>query len=209
MARDWIEWHEHYENPESSIAKRLGFVVDYVRRALDAQSAGRTGTVRLVSICAGGGRDVLPLLPGRDVRATLVELPPVLAARAGATAAGLGLSDVDIRVADAGDVSSIEDVVPAHVFLAAGVFGNVSGADVQRIVAALPGMLEPGGHVIWTRGRGDDGPDPALDVLRHFAEHGFTEVALESPDDERYRVGMHRLTGPAGRRPAGRLFTFG
>jgi hypothetical protein len=209
MGRDWIEWHEHYENPESSISKRLVFVLEYVRRALDEQSGNRSGAVRLVSVCAGEGRDVLPLLFGRDVRATLVELDPVLAGRASATAAALGLSDVDIRIADAGDMATLRDVVPAHIFLAAGVFGNVPDADVQRFVAALPGLLEPGGIVIWTRGRGDGGTDPTVDVLKYFAAGGFTELAFTGPDDDRYRVGMHRLTGPTGEMPAGRLFTLG
>jgi hypothetical protein len=61
MARDWHAWHDEYDDPASSLSRRL--VV--VRRQVDAILRARPGPTRLVSMCAGDGRDVLPVLAPR------------------------------------------------------------------------------------------------------------------------------------------------
>ena len=180
--------------------------------ALTEAPAGPDGQRRLISMCAGDGRDVLPVLArhprGRAVRAVLAELDPELARRARETAAELQLPDVDVRTGDAGRADTYRGTAPAHVLLACGVFGNITGADVRRTVAALPSLLVPGGIVIWTRGRGDGGPDASARVADCFAEHGFHELAFTSPSDARFRVGMHRLDGTGSQPVPDRLFTF-
>ncbi len=74
---DWAAWHAPYDDPGSPLSQRLGAVRAQVARALDRAPAG---PVRLLSLCAGRGLDVLPLLPvhprGGDVRGRLVELDP-------------------------------------------------------------------------------------------------------------------------------------
>ncbi|GIM90809.1 class I SAM-dependent methyltransferase [Paractinoplanes toevensis] len=201
MTKDWVRWHRDYETPGSSLARRLTVVQDYLGRAL--------GEGPLISLCAGDGRDVLPeLARRRSVRAVLVELDPELSRRARTTAAELGLTGVDVRTADAGDATNYRDAAPAQVVMACGVFGNISETDVRRTVAALPSLLEPGGIVIWTRGRGDSGADPSDAVRGLFAENGFEEMAFARPADARFRVGMHRLVTEPGPPVAGRLFAF-
>ncbi|GIE05218.1 hypothetical protein Adu01nite_65680 [Paractinoplanes durhamensis] len=212
--RDWLQWHEAYEVSGSSQARRLVVVQRYLTTALD----GRPG--RLVSLCAGDGRDVLPALAahpgGRDVRAVLVELDPALSGRARLAAEALGLPSVEVRTADAGDPVAYRDVVPVDVLLACGVFGNISPGDMRRTVAAFPSFLAPGGVVIWTRGRGDVAADPSAEVRACFVAEGFEELAFTAPDDAGFRVGMSRLatatataTATAGAATAtGRLFAF-
>ncbi|GAB3825260.1 class I SAM-dependent methyltransferase [Dactylosporangium cerinum] len=211
MNRDWVRWHQEYDTPGSALDRRLEVVRRDLRRALGTSPAEPDGTRRVLSICAGEGRDVLPVIAEHDrrVRALLVELDPTLARRARETADDLGLSGVEIRTADAGQADTYLDVWPAHVLLACGVFGNVSADDVRRTIAALPTLLVAGGIVIWTRARGDGGSEPAQEIRALFAEHGFTELSFTAPEDARFRVGMHRLAGTA--RPgalSGRLFTF-
>jgi hypothetical protein len=179
-------------------------------------------------MCAGEGRDVLPVLAARAaappveatgddgvpdelVRAVLIELEPAIAERARATAAELRLPDVTVITADAGSIDTYRQVEAAHILLACGVFGNITVADMRRTVGALPALLADDGIVIWTRGRPDTGPDPALDVLLCFADHGFEEMSFVCPTDSWFRVGMHRLRGTGERprlAPGGRLFTF-
>ncbi len=120
----------------------------------------------MISICAGDGRDALPVLAegGRDVRALLVEFDPVLCARARRTAAELGLTGVDIWIGDAGVIDVYSDFTLACVVLACGVFGNITLQDASRTIAALPSLLADDGIVIWTRGRNDDGPDPSTEI---------------------------------------------
>ena len=59
--RDWHDWHAAYDNPGSGLARRLSWVQDRIRAALDAAPAG---PVRAISLCAGQGRD---LIGARDV----------------------------------------------------------------------------------------------------------------------------------------------
>ena len=211
VSKDWVRWHQEYDAQGSSLGRRLEVVRRDLRRALGTSPSDPDGTRRIVSICAGDGRDVLPVIAEHDrrVHALLVELDPGLARRARETADDLGLSRVEIRTADAGQAGTYLDVRPAHILLACGVFGNVGDDDVRRTVAALPTLLVAGGIVIWTRARADDGSDPSQWIRGLFAEHGFTELSFTAPDDARFRVGMHRLAG-AVRHGAlsGRLFTF-
>ena len=63
--RDWVAWHQQYDNPESSLRVRLGLVRAHLSAALDAAPPG---PVSLVSLCAGQGHDVLGVLPGHRRR---------------------------------------------------------------------------------------------------------------------------------------------
>jgi hypothetical protein len=162
-------------------------------------------------MCAGEGRDVLPILAAHDqgdrVRALLVEIDPRLAGRAREAAGERGLSRVEVRTADARITDAYLDFAPAHLVLACGVFGNITSADARGTIAALPSLLAPGGVVIWTRGRPDDGTEPSQRVRIWFAADGFTELAFAAPDDATFRVGMHQLAAGAGQRRSAQLAT--
>ena len=214
MTRDWVRWHEDYEAPQSSLARRLAVVRREIRRALGEAPRSSDGGRRLISMCAGDGRDVLPVLAehpaGRDVSALLVELDPSLSGRARQTAADLGLDRVEVRNGDAGRADTYRDFGRAHIALACGVFGNITVDDMRRTVAALPSLLVPGGIAIWTRGRGHAPGDHSDEVRRSFASHGFTELAFTRPGDSQFRVGMARLTVGARSElePGASLFAF-
>lgn len=91
----------HYEQADPLLLERLDAVRADLRRALAEAATDADGTVLLTVVCAGEGRDLLPVLAecadDRPVRATLIELDPVLADRARATAAELGLDSVEVR----------------------------------------------------------------------------------------------------------------
>src|SRR5437867_2671389 len=74
-AVDWRTWHDEYDDPRSRMARRLHVVQTQIRAALDHSPSG---PLRVISLCAGQGRDLLGVLadhPRRDdVRARLVEL---------------------------------------------------------------------------------------------------------------------------------------
>jgi hypothetical protein len=80
-AGHWQAWHEEYDKADSPLRLRLDLVRRRLGEALDRAPAG---PVRLISLCAGQGRDVIGVLPAHprrdDVSARLVELDPVLAA---------------------------------------------------------------------------------------------------------------------------------
>jgi hypothetical protein len=203
VSTDWRQWHERYDDPASSLVRRLENVRTEIERLLADRGGART---RVVSICAGDGRDLLPVLAAADgeVDAVLIDLDADLAERARADAASLGLDRVEVRTGDAGHASVLTGLPPADVFLACGVFGNITDSDLETTISALPALVAPGGAVIWTRGAhlGDDElsafeGDPADLVREIFARHGFIEESLVRPDDAGFRVGVHRRSADA------------
>lgn len=206
--RDWVAWHDWYDEPGSVLSRRLVVVQQRIREALDAAPPG---PVRVLSMCAGQGRDLLGVLPdhprGPDVRAVLVELDPHNADAARETAHAGGLGGITVHTADAGSTTPYRDVVPAHLALVCGVFGNVTDAAIQHTIAELPRLCARGATVIWTRHRRD--PDLTPTIRAWFADNRFTELAFDGEEDSWMGVGSHRLTGPARPyRPDVRLFEF-
>jgi len=207
--KDWVAWHAAYDDPSSSLSTRLRLVRGHLSRALAEAPAG---PVRLVSLCAGQGLDVLGVLPehprGQDVSAVLVETDPHNAALARRGAAEAGLSQVEVREADASRVDNYADALPADVLLLCGIFGNVSEGDIQRTAQAAPALCAAGATVIWTRHRRP--PDLTPRIRAWFRASGFAEVAFDTPDTEALTgVGVGRLAAaPQAAPPDGPLFTF-
>ncbi len=210
----WVRWHESYEDPASPLSLRLRLVQSMVRDVLDSVPPEHPGPIRIVSLCAGQGRDVIDVVSthprGSDVSALLVELDPELAPSARDRAAAAGVAD-QVRIVE-GDASLCrwyQDSVPADLVLVCGVFGNISRSDLTRTIQALPGFCWMGSEVIWTRHRRP--PDATPFVRAQFADAGFEEVAFEAPDGYVLAVGRHRLVAepPAGAfDPEAKLFDF-
>ncbi|HEU5470133.1 MAG TPA: class I SAM-dependent methyltransferase family protein [Actinophytocola sp.] len=201
---NWVDWHQDYDTPGSPLHRRLGWVQRRIGEALDAAPPG---PIRVLSMCAGQGRDLLGVLPGHprrsDVRARLVELDPDNAAAARRAA----LPGVEVVTGDAGDSGAYDGVVPVHLAIVCGVFGNLTDADIRNTVAELPRLCAPGGTVVWTRHT--ERPDLTPDIRSWLAESGFQEVAFDTEPGFRFGVGTHRLTGAAlPYRPDRRLFRF-
>jgi hypothetical protein len=207
--KDWLAWHAAYDDPLSSLSVRLRLVCEHLSCALDQAPPG---PVRLISLCAGQGRDVLGVLPGhprrQDVAALLVEADARLVAQARHRVAETELAGVEVREADAGRLASFADALPADVLLLCGIFGNVSISDIRRTVEAAPAMCAPGAIVVWTRHR--RAPDITPQIRDWFLASGFDEVAFDAPDtDSLTGVGVNRLATDAAASPPGEpLFTF-
>ncbi len=204
MSRDWHEWHRAYDRPDTPLARRLLAVQSLIRDALDHAAPG---PIRVVSMCAGEGRDLLGVLadhPRRaDVHGRLVELDPELAA----TAREHAPPRVDVLVADAGISSAYEDAVPADLVLVCGVFGNVTNADMFALPSKLPMLCAPNAIVLWTRHR--RAPDVTPELRARFTQAGFDEVAFIGPENAAFGIGAQRFVGePEPFRPHVRLFTF-
>lgn len=205
---DWNAWHDAYADPDSSLSQRLRVVQRHIGRWLDATAPQH---VRVVSACAGDGRDLLGVLEERAdrdrVRATLVEADARNAARAMSNVERLGLDGIEIRCRDGGTTAAYTGAVPADLLLLCGVFGNVPDADVHRTIAAVPQYCSPGALVIWTRHR--DAPDLTPRIRAWFDDAGCVEEAFDSPGPESFSVGVHRFEGePAPLASDERLFTF-
>jgi hypothetical protein len=206
--RDWLEWHQDYDDPSSLLSRRLGLVQGHLRAELEHAPAG---DIRLISLCAGQGRDVIGVLAGHprrgEVRARLVELDERNVAVARQAAKAAGLDGVEILQGDAGTTDACAGAVPARIVVACGIFGNISADDIQATVAALPSLCEPDALVLWTRHRRP--PDLTPAIRSWFGEAGFREEAFDISQDGFMAVGAHRLTDkPVALTPGQRLFTF-
>jgi hypothetical protein len=205
---DWVDWHRDYDDPDSLLSRRGKLVQGHLRAELERAPAG---DFRLVSLCAGQGRDVIGALAGHprrdDVRARLVELDQRNVALARQAAQAAGLHGVEVLQADAGITDACAGAVPAQIVVVCGIFGNITGSDIRATVAALPSLCAPGALVVWTRHRVP--PDLTPAIRSWFGEAGFSEEAFDVSQDGFMSVGAHRLTGePAALVPGQRLFTF-
>ena len=207
--RDYDDWHRHYEDPDSSLSWRLRRVQAALHAAMDRSP----GPVRILSACAGDGRDVIGVLGGRNdadrVSTVLVELHPDLAQRARAAAAAAGLTDFEVRTTDAGRSDAYADAVPASIVLLVGIFGNISDDDLWRLLAFAPQLCAPGATLLWSRGF--DGSDRNDRVRARLNDAGFTELdyATSGGDDDAAALGVVRYDGPpVPLRPGQPLFSF-
>lgn len=204
----WQQWHDDYADPASDLSRRLAVVVNRLR---DAVTAAPDGPIRLLSLCAGQGHDVIGALadhPRRDdVSGLLVEFDAgnVESARAGLAAAGI--SGLEVRQGDAGDTSSFADAVPADIVLLCGIFGNVPLSDIERTAQRASSLCAPGAVVMWTRHRKE--PEVVQAIRQWFAEAGFAELSFDAPEDAMFSVCVNQLVGEPAPFIAGEhLFTF-
>ncbi len=205
--RDWHAWHDAYDDPGSSLARRLAVVRARIADTLDAAPPG---PLRVVSMCAGQGRDLIPVLAshprGPDVTARLVELDPALAATARRSAADAGLPGVDVVTGDASLTDAYAGQVPADLVLACGVFGNIGESDIRRTVGCCAQLCATGGITLWTRKRTP--PDLVPQICDWFGQEGFELNWLSDPAAG-FGVGVHRFTARPRPLAAGlRMFSF-
>jgi hypothetical protein len=191
------------------LAQRLAIVQ---RRLAERLSAAPPGAIRLISMCAGQGRDLFGILPGHprrgDVTAVLVELDRRNVDVARATAAQTGPIQVEVLEGDAAVSDIYEPFVPTDIVLACGIFGNISDQDLERTVRNLSMLCRAGASVIWTRHRNE--PDLTPRIRSWFAESGFEELSFDAIDNEsKSGIGTVRLNGTAlPFQRAFRFFTF-
>ncbi|MDX3314109.1 class I SAM-dependent methyltransferase [Streptomyces sp. NPDC054884] len=204
---DWNRWHDRYDAPDSPLARRLSTVREQVRLALDDCPPG---PLRVVSLCAGQGRDLLGVLPGHprreDVRARLVELDRHNVDAALDAVRSAGLAQVEVVAGDASLLDHYAGMAPADLVLLCGVFGNITDPDIERTVDACTQLCATGGRVIWTRNR--KAPDRVPLICGWFEERGF-EREWVTDEEQSQSVGVHRFRGPSRPlRPGERVFTF-
>ncbi len=73
--RDYLAWHDDYDRPGARLHLRLLVVQDLIAAALDER---QPGAIRVISMCAGQGRDLLTVARrhrrGEDVVGRPVEM---------------------------------------------------------------------------------------------------------------------------------------
>jgi hypothetical protein len=177
MPKDWFEWHDLY-NTEPKLQQRLQIVREYISYSLDVSPPG---IIRVVSLCAGDGRDLLSTLANhpraKDVYARLVELNPQLVERGRATIESLGLEkQIEFINGDATLSSNYAGAVPADIVIVCGIFGNLADeAELSRLLGNLSFLSKQGAFAIWTRGH-SNGISYSETVRKFLRSARFEEV---------------------------------
>jgi hypothetical protein len=209
VLRDYRAWHNEYDDPNSPLAERLRIVQHRLGELL---TAAPDGPIRLISMCAGQGRDVLGVVPTHerrsDVSGVLVELDPENVRFAREAASAAGLSSVEVLEADAAVSDVYAPFVPADIVLACGIFGNITDADLENTVRTLSMLCNLGAAVIWTRHRED--PEVIRAIRAWFVDSGFEDLTFDAPESPKlYGIGTAHLVGaPIPWRRGHRFFTF-
>jgi hypothetical protein len=222
---DWYEWHKGYAAAES-LRRRLACVRSHIADGLETIAPG---PIRIVSICAGDGRDVISVLrdhPRRgDVEATLLELDPRLVhdGRDLARAADLE-GNVEFLRADATRAEAYIGRIPCHLLIACGILGNILPETTLSFVALAAAACETGARLIWTRNAARSNSEAHIETIRQLlAAASFDQVRLDVIEDEEpdqserlaveFGAGRHVVTSNVqratpGALPSGALFTF-
>ncbi|MBD2691181.1 class I SAM-dependent methyltransferase family protein [Anabaena catenula] len=196
MPKDWLEWHDLY-NTEAKLQQRLKIVREYISYSLDNSPAG---IIRIVSVCAGDGRDLLGILANHprteDVYARLVEINPQLVERGRATIESLGLTkQIEFINGDATAAANYVGVVPADIVIVCGIFGNLADEnELNRLLGNLSFLSKKGAFILWTRGH-SNGIAYSETVRKYFREFGFKEVNFQLTATGDMGVGIHRYLG--------------
>lgn len=203
---DWQAWHGHYDDRDSSLSRRLRVVQQRLNELVSGESAVR----RVLSLCSGDGRDILPVLARhsneRRPEVVLVEVDPALAAAAERQAVAASVA-ATVIVGDAGLAATWRNVGPVDLLMLCGIFGNISETDIRTTIYAARGALRREGSVIWTRGYFAH-QDRRPQIRECFTEAGFMEIAFDS-EPTGYGVGVNRLASDAPATPVpDRLFSF-
>jgi hypothetical protein len=179
---DWFEWHKLYER-KPALQRRLELVCKQLSNCLNLCLSGE---IRVISVCAGDGRDLIGALKGhpreRDVKARLVEFDLRLVECGRGMAASAGLSArLEFLNGDATSSSSYEGIAPANLVLLCGMLGHVDEASTLRLVEYLPALCRSGGFLIWTRNLNYRDGNRHVDLFRSLlGKSGFEEMRFEA-----------------------------
>jgi hypothetical protein len=181
---DWYEWHRGYDE-STALKLRLEAVQ---RHIIDALDRAPTGPFRVLSICAGDGRDLIGALrdhPRRnDAIGTLLELDPRLVEQGRALAAGANLrAQVHFDCADATRGNAYEGRIPCQLMLACGVVGNLAPDTTPAFIRLASAVCATGGTLIWTRLLSANTRASHTTVVRRLlAGAGFKEIRADVVD---------------------------
>jgi hypothetical protein len=197
MSKDWLAWHGNYRT-SPRLRQRLQIVQEYISSCLQECPPG---PIRVVSLCAGDGRDLIGALfdhpRAGDVQARLVELDQRLVecGRTAAESAALG-AQLEFVQGDATLSSTYKGAVPADLVVVCGVFGNIPNeTELHRLIQNIRCLCKTGAFTIWTRDLIEDGERRLTHLREFFGESAFEEVSFKMTLIGNTGVGIHRYLG--------------
>jgi hypothetical protein len=204
LRRSYPDYHK------KRFQQRLLAVQEHLAECIDLAPRGR---VRVISMCAGDGRDVIGVLGShprqKDVSAWLVESNRQTVADGARQTLSAGLENTVKFLNEDGTVyATYKKIVPADVVLLCGVWGHVPTNERAQLVRAMACLCKPGSAVIWTRGVSKD-MTRLHEIESLFDSSSWEQVRLSITSDKKWAVATHRFRGPPLELPeSGQIFHF-
>lgn len=205
----WSGWPEAAYQQET-YRQRLRAVQEHFAQSLHQAPAG---PVRIISICAGDGRDIIEVLRWHerrgDASAWLVELNRQSVAVGICNVRKARLDDaVHFRNRDATLFATYEDIGPADVLLLCGVWGHVAANERASLVSSVTSLCNTGAAIIWTRGVMHD-MARVRNIQTHFSPDRWASVRISLTPDRKWAVATYRYVCSTSDPPqSGTLFNF-
>jgi amino acid adenylation domain-containing protein len=194
---DWNEWYKQYDSLPS-LQARLRLVCEQIAATLDDCPAG---PIRIVSICAGDGRDVIHTVQNHrrrnDVTALLLDNHGESIARGRAAAEQAGLArQLQFIETDAARAGNYAGAVPADLVLLSGFLGHLRHENVPHLIESLPMLCRTGGWIIWNRHLVlHQGREQVLVIRELFRRTKFEEILFKTTAPDGFAVGRCRFAG--------------
>ena len=205
---NWSDWYKDYES-FPSLQARLQLVQAQIVATLNECPPGE---IKITSLCAGDGRDVIGALqnhPRRnDVSARLLDddLESINRGREMAEQAGLG-EQLRFVHDDATRAKNYLGAVPADLVLLSGFLGHLRHEDVPRLIKSLPMLCKKNGWAIWNRHLLiHQGREQVSAIRDFFRQTKFAEVFYETTGVGGFAVGRVRFAGEVEPLDAARVF---
>jgi hypothetical protein len=194
---DWAKWHDNYK-VSPALKERLSIVRKHLSKCCISLPKG---SIKIISICSGDGRDLLGLMEyhprKQDVSALLVENNEELVdtGRKSIHEAGFE-TQLKLVLSDATLFSTYDNYCPANIVLFSGVFGNVRVEETPNIIRNLRSLCNTDSYIIWTRHcRVNNGLKHIEFIRNQFTENDFEETYYEQTADGTFIIGTNKFCG--------------
>lgn len=194
---NWSHWHKHYDS-NADLQARLHLVGEQISRCLHSCPAGR---IRVVSVCAGDGRDLIGALinhPRRnDVEALLLDNDRESIERGRRVVSEARLEQrVRLVEADAGRAENYASGLPSDILILSGFLGHLRPGDVENLIHQLPMFCRRGSWVIWSRHLVlNQGPHQVRAIQECFRKTKFESATFSCTSPDGFAVGAERFQG--------------
>jgi non-ribosomal peptide synthetase component F/acyl carrier protein len=207
----WSNWHKNYE-----VSPRLKARLQLVQGQIDGVLiAAPPGPIRILSICAGDGRDLLGLRPDHsrrpDIVAYLVDNDSPSLERGRREAAQIQFpGQLHFLEADATQNRSYQDLGHFDLVLISGLLGHLRPEGVTSLLTGLPMLCRHNGWVLWNRHLVlNQGSRQVPTIRQCLAETGFSEIHFQMTDPQGFAVSLAQFRGTSQPLPPeGTLFEF-
>ena len=173
----WNDWHmQEYNNVASTPYQRNQIVQEYIKDFISDKEE-----LVIVSMGAGQGRDILPLLHNNITHTVyLIDTEQKCLNYAEEYSLFNKIDNVHLINEDAFVLKTYNDIPKADLIIFCGMLNNVNEDDVNKFAKYTTLLLKDGGEIIWSRRTYDNDYNKELRAI--FTNNGYVELNYTKND---------------------------